>query len=152
MEIIEPISRKLLHFGRVYLHALAKQVHHLDINRYHDILALIYANNGQLTQKALGQMLDKDKSSLVSIIDMLTSKGYVYREINPADRREQLLKTTPKAEQEVPEIIKAFDEVNKATTGNISETDMQIFNHVLATMEANLKPQKRAELNLETKS
>lgn len=152
MQITEPISRKLLHFGRIYLHALAKQVDHLDINRYHDILAIIYTNNGQLTQKALGQMLDKDKSSLVSIIDLLTSKGYVYREINPADRREQLLKTTLKAEQEVPEIIKAFNEVNKATTDDISDKDLQIFNTVLAKMEANLMLNKSAELNLETKS
>ncbi len=152
MEIAEPISRKLFHFGRIYLHALAKQVDHLDIHRYHDVLALIYLNNGQLTQKALGQMLDKDKSSLVSIIDMLTSKGYVYREMNPADRREQFLKTTPKAEQEVPEIIKAFNDVNKTTTEDISDRDMQTFNNVLAKMEANLALIKTAELNLETKS
>ena len=141
MELTEPISRKLMHIGRVYMHALAKQVHHLDINRYHDILAIIYLHNGQLTQKALGQMLDKDKSSLVSIIDLLTAKGYVYREINPADRREQLLKTTQKAEEEVPEIIRAFDELNRTSTQSITETDITTFNKVLAIMEANLKQQ-----------
>ncbi|QQL49535.1 MarR family winged helix-turn-helix transcriptional regulator [Mucilaginibacter ginkgonis] len=141
MIVTEPLSRRLMHFGRVYMHALAKQVHHLDINRYHDILAIIYLHNGQLTQKALGQMLDKDKSSLVSIIDLLTEKGYVYREINPADRREQLLKITAKAEQEVPEIIKAFDHLNKTSTQSITATDISIFNKVLATMEANLKQQ-----------
>lgn len=152
MDITEPISRKLLHLGRIYLHALAKQVDHLDINRYHDFLTLIYLHNGQLTQKALGQLLDKDKSSLVSIIDLLTEKGYVYREINPADRREQLLKITEKSEQEVPEIIKAFEGINNSTTENISAADLKTFNRVLAQMEKNLREHTLTETNIETKS
>jgi MarR family transcriptional regulator for hemolysin len=152
MEIAEPISRKLMHLGRVYLHALARQVEHLDINRHHDILAIIYRYNGQLTQKALAQMLDKDKSAMVSIIDVLTEKGYVYREINPSDRREHLLKTTKKAETEVPEIIKAFEVMNKSSTENITDADIKIFNSVLSRMEANLKHILIKENQLETKS
>lgn len=141
MNITIPISRKLFQLGRIYLNALAKQVDYLDINRYFDILAIIHLHNGQLTQKGLSQLLEKDKSSLVNIIDLLTAKGYVYREINPADRREHLLKTTPKAELEVPLIIKAFEVTNKNSTEDISEADLIVFNRVLQQIEHNLKNQ-----------
>lgn len=148
MESTAPISRNLIRIGRVYQHALAREVEHLDINRYHDILVIIYNHSGSITQKGLAKMLNKDKSALVSIIDLLTEKGYVYRETNPADRREHLLKTTEKAEHEVLEIIKAFAEMNKKSTENISAADMRVFNSVLSRMETNLKKQLSNAHNL----
>jgi MarR family transcriptional regulator for hemolysin len=99
MQLTEPISRKLLGTGKLYLNVLVKNMQHLDINRYHYVLASIYLRDGLLTQKELALLLGKDKSAVVSIIDMLTEKGYVYRQINPADRREHLLKCTEKQKQ-----------------------------------------------------
>ncbi|HEY9195759.1 MAG TPA: MarR family transcriptional regulator, partial [Mucilaginibacter sp.] len=107
MHIVEPISRKLIRLGKMYLNVLARYTEHLDVQRYHFILSLIYYHDGQLTQNALAQILDKDKSAMVSIINQLTAKGFVYRESNPADRREHLLRVTEKAKVAVPRIIEA---------------------------------------------
>ncbi|WDF55000.1 MarR family winged helix-turn-helix transcriptional regulator [Mucilaginibacter sp. KACC 22063] len=145
MEITIPISRKLFQLGRIYVTALAKQVAHLDISRYMDILVIIHLHNGWLTQKGLSRLLNKDKSALVSIIDQLTQKGYVYRETNPADRREHLLKTTDKAAEEVPQILEAFKQMNQNSTENISTDDLETFNRVLLQIEQNLKNQISAE-------
>lgn len=148
MEITEPISRKLIHLGKVYLNVLSGRVQHLGVNRYWYILSLIHANNGRLTQKALAQMLGKDKSALVSIIDSLTEKGYVYREVNPADRREHLLKVTTKASKAVPEIVAAFEAINKTVATDLSLAEIETFNRVLLKMEENLKPYTSKEINL----
>jgi MarR family transcriptional regulator for hemolysin len=148
MQVTEPISRKLIHLGKVYLNVLSKRVEHLGINRYWYILSLIHANNGHLTQKALAAKLGKDKSSMVNILDFLTEKGYVYREVNPADRREHLLKVTEKASNAVPEIIAAFESINKTVATDVSMAEMEIFNRVLLKMEENLKPFATHELNL----
>jgi MarR family transcriptional regulator for hemolysin len=148
MEVTEPISRKLIHLGKVYLNVLSKRVDHLGINRYWYILSLIHASNGKLTQKALAEKLGKDKSAMVNIIDFLTEKGYVYREVNPADRRQHLLKVTPKAGNAVPEIIAAFEAINKTVTTGISAAEMEIFNRVLLMMEENLKPYATSEMNI----
>lgn len=148
MEITEPISRKLIHLGKVYLNVLSGRVQHLGVNRYWYILSLIHANNGKLTQKALAQMLGKDKSALVSIIDSLTEKGYVYREVNPADRREHLLKVTTKASKAVPEIVAAFEAINKTVATDLSLAEIETFNRVLLKMEENLKPYTSKEINL----
>ncbi|MCJ8208203.1 MarR family transcriptional regulator [Mucilaginibacter sp. RS28] len=139
MELTTPISRKLIQTGRLYLNVLARQVTHLDINRYYDILNIIYSHNGQLTQKALSQMLNKDKSAMVSIIDYLTQQGYVYREKNPNDRREHLLKITEKGAKDVQEVILAFKQLNQHATENIPEDQLTIFKQVLSQIEYNLK-------------
>lgn len=148
MEITEPISRKLIHLGKVYLNVLSKRVDHLGINRYWYILSLIHANNGLLTQKELAARLGKDKSAMVNIIDFLTERGYVYREVNPADRRQHLLKVTEKAGNAVPEIVAAFEAINATAAADILPDEMEIFNRVLLKMEENLKPYATEEMNI----
>jgi MarR family transcriptional regulator for hemolysin len=93
-KLIEPISLKLNYIGRAYLSLLAKQVENLGISRYYYALTYICYHDGKLTQKALANELCKDKSIIVNIIDTLSEQGFVYREINPADRREHILKAT----------------------------------------------------------
>jgi MarR family transcriptional regulator for hemolysin len=138
VKLIEPISRKLLRLGKLYLSELSKNIGHLDIKRYSYILTLISYHDGKLTQKALAEMLGKDKSSMVLIIDTLSEKGFVYRETNPADRREHLLKVTEKAKEAVPEILHAFEDMNNHITEDISEADLLVFYKVLFKMQQNL--------------
>ncbi|MDB5115447.1 MAG: hypothetical protein JWQ79_939 [Mucilaginibacter sp.] len=138
VKLIEPISRKLMDIGRAYLSVLGDQMEYLDLNRYYYALTVICYYDGQLTQKALSEKLQKDKSIIVNVIDTLTEKGFVYREINPADRRQHLLKATDKAKKAVPQIIEAFEKMNSRVAENISANDMQIFESVLYKMKNNL--------------
>ncbi|NOW94639.1 MarR family winged helix-turn-helix transcriptional regulator [Mucilaginibacter sp. SG564] len=140
MSLIEPISRKLIRLGKLYQSLLAKSTEHLDVNRYHYVLSLIYHHDGQLSQKALAEILDKDKSAMVSIINLLTAKGFVYRENNPNDRREQLLKVTEKAKLAVPQIVASIKNINTDITRGISDDDMKVFERVLLQMQNNIKP------------
>ena len=152
LKLIEPLSRKLNHLGRAYLSQLAKQVEPLGISRYYYALSYIYFHDGRLTQKALAGELGKDKSLIVTVIDKLTEQGFVYRETNPADRREHLLKVTSKGKKAVPQIVEAFEALNKSITEEISDEEMKIFNIVLKKMEANMKPFTSTEINPEIKS
>jgi MarR family transcriptional regulator for hemolysin len=151
VKLIEPISRKLNHLGRAYLSLLAKQVENLGISRYYYALTYICYHDGKLTQKALANELGKDKSLVVNIIDTLNEEGFVYREINPADRREHLLKVTEKAKKAVPKIIEAFEILNQSITEDISDEEMKIFNSVLTKMGTNIKPLTAQETDNETK-
>jgi MarR family transcriptional regulator for hemolysin len=152
MELIEPISRKLIRLSKLYLDVLVKHTTHLDVTRYHYILSLIYVHDGQLTQNALAHILGKDKSAMVNIINLLTEKGLVYRENNPNDRRQQLLRVTEKAKLAVPRIIETFENINADITEGISDTDMQVFESVLTRMHKNLNPLTSPETNLQAKS
>jgi MarR family transcriptional regulator for hemolysin len=138
VKLTEPISRKLNVLGKAYLAVLGSHMQHLDINRYYYALTVIYHHDGELTQKALAEKLGKDKSIIVKIIDTLTDKGFVYRQINPDDRRQHLLGVTDKAKKAVPHIIEAFEHMNRSAAKNISAHDMQIFESVLNKMKDNL--------------
>lgn len=151
MELIEPISRKLIRLGKLYLNVLVKHTEQLDVSRYHYILSLVYFHDGQLTQNALAQILGKDKSAMVSIINLLTAKGFVYRENNPNDRRQQLLRVTEKAKLAVPQIVETFENINADTTEGISDADMQVFESVLNRMHNNLKPLISTQTTLQAK-
>lgn len=104
------------------------------------MLLMIADNQGQLTQKKIAEIAGKDKSHMVSIIDTLTEKGYVYREVNPGDRRQQLIKITAKAEKELPVIRESFTLLNETAAEGISPDKLKIFNEVLQQMMSNLKP------------
>lgn len=147
LKLIEPLSRKLNHLGRAYLNQLAKQLGPHGISRYYYALTYISHHNGQLTQKALASELGKDKSLVVNIVDTLTEQGFVYREINPADRREHLLKVTAKGQNVVPHIVGAFETLNKSVTANISDEEMKIFAIVIKKMEDNMKLLTSTEIN-----
>jgi MarR family transcriptional regulator for hemolysin len=151
VELKEPLSRSLLQLTKIYLGAFSKRVDHLDINRYHFILLMIAEYDGMLTQKQLAAIAGKDKSSMVSIIDSLTEKGYVYREINPADRREQLIKITEKARYDIPVIRESYEVLNKMATEGITNQQLDIFNNVLKQMAANLQPHIATDIKFHLK-
>ena len=144
VKLIEPVSRKLNVLGKAYLAVLGNHMAHLDINRYYYPLTVIYHYDGELTQKALAGKLGKDKSIIVKIIDELTEKGFVYRQINPVDRRQHLLGVTDKAKKTVPHIIRVFEHMNQSASKNVSAHDMEIFESVLAKMRVNLEQFKES--------
>jgi len=137
-KLIEPVSRKLNVLGRDYLSALDDHMAHFGIDRYYYPLTLIVHHEGQLTQKGLTEILGKDKSLIVKIIDRLSDKGFVERQINPHDRREHFLAPTEKAKQVVPHLLKEFEHMNKSASKGISKHDMEIFENVLLKMRENL--------------
>jgi MarR family transcriptional regulator for hemolysin len=138
VKLTEPISRKLIVLGKAYLAVLAGHMEYLDMDKYYYALTVICYHDGELTQKALAEKLGKDKSIIVKVIDTLAEKGFVYRQINPSDRRQHLLGVTDKAKKAVPHIIEAFDQMNSSAAKNISAHDMQIFESVLTKMKNNL--------------
>lgn len=139
VKIIEPVSRKLIVLGKAYLAVLSSNMAYLDMDKYYYALSIIYYHDGELTQNALAEILGKDKSIIVKIIDTLTDKGFVYRQKNPIDRRQHLLGVTDKAKKAVPYIIAEFESMNQSAAKNISAQDMEIFERVLAKMKENLK-------------
>ncbi|WP_448702319.1 MarR family winged helix-turn-helix transcriptional regulator [Mucilaginibacter sp. AW1-3] len=151
VQLDEPISRKLLQLAKTYLSAFSKRIEHLDLNRYHYMLVLIAENQGHLTQKKIAEITGKDKSHMVSIIDTLAEKGYVYREVNPDDRRQQLIRITEKAENELPAIRESFSLLNSKATEGISADKLRIFNEVLQQMSGNLIPYTSANVTFRLK-
>lgn len=137
----QPITHPLVTVAKKYMSVFSGMVDGLQLDRYQYTLVLIQQHGERLSQKALANILSIDKSYMVTIIDYLSDKGYVRREKNPLDRREQLIKLTDKARADLKYIKKVFNELNKKSLQNIKEEDIATFNRVLKTIEANLNPE-----------
>ncbi|MFA6946631.1 MAG: MarR family transcriptional regulator [Pedobacter sp.] len=136
--MLEPLANPFIAVSKKYLSALSKMVTQLSIDRYHYVLILIDSNNENLTQKALAEILHIDKSYMVTILDYLEEKGYVMREKNPHDRREQLIRLTPMAHNNIPIIKNAIKELNKKAFRDICESKKLLFIEVLTSIQHNL--------------
>lgn len=134
----DPITYPLVSVTKKYISAFNRMVDHLPIDRYQYVLVLIENHHENLTQKALAELLQVDKSFMVTIVDYLTNKGYVLREKNPNDRREQLIKLTPQAKKDLREIKEAFAELNEKSLRNIDAEQIAIYNEVIKAIELNL--------------
>ena len=54
----------------------------------------VIANNSGLTQSALAEVMEVDRSSIVKVVNALEDKGLIRRESSPTDRRSYHLRMT----------------------------------------------------------
>lgn len=134
----EPLTRPLVSVTKKYLSAFSEELRGLELERYQMVLLRIDENQSGLTQKALSSLLQVDKSFMVNIIDYLSDRGYVVREKNEKDRREQLIRLTDKARKDIPVIRNAVKVLNEKSLKNITESQLKTFTEVLTTIRANL--------------
>jgi DNA-binding MarR family transcriptional regulator len=148
---MEPITHNLIAVTKKYLSAFSSKVKQLPLDRYFYVLVLIETHEEKLTQKALAELLQIDKSYMVTILNYLEEKGYTRREKNKDDRREQHIKLTTQAETDLPVIKKAFNELNIKSLQNLSAEKIEIFNEVLQIIQTNLSDSSPTNIILEYK-
>jgi MarR family transcriptional regulator, transcriptional regulator for hemolysin len=134
----EPLAQSLISVTKKYLSSFAREAPEMNIDRYHHVLVLIDDHREILSQKALADLLQIDKSYMVTILDYLAEKGYVRREKNPSDRREQLIKLTPSARKDIPMVREAICQLNTRSLKTLSAEEIKTFNLVLKTILNNL--------------
>lgn len=146
MSIKQPLAHLLVSVTKKYLSIFSQQTGGAGIDRYQYVLVLINLHNEELTQKALSELLEVDKSYMVNIIDYLSGKGYVLRETNLKDRRQHLIKLTQKAKALVPKIEEVITGLNRKSMENLSESQIETFSEVLLQINSNLSEGKPSEI------
>lgn len=134
----EPLVIPLISLTKKYVSAFSTLIESLDIERYQYVLVLIEEKEEKLTQKELSEILNLDKSYMVSIIDYLSEKGYVYRRKNQQDRRKQSIMLTDKARQHLPVIKSAFTEINDQAFKGLTSKQIKDLDNIIKTIEENL--------------
>jgi len=137
--IRQPLGRILSFTGRNFLYLLNAKLDNLDIERNFYALLLIEQEDGDITQQDLAEKLDKDKVSIVRIVDYLSDNGYVNRVKNVFDRRKYSLELTDKANKILPQIKKALNEVTDIAFKSLSKFQISEFCETLNIIKNNLK-------------
>ena len=136
--MLEPLANPFIAVSKKYLSTLSKMVAQISIDRYHYVLILLDSYDQNLTQKALAEILNIDKSYMATILDYLEEKGFLIREKNPNDRREQLIKLTALAKINIPVIKEAIKKLNERAFNDICQSNKQLFNEILSKIQENL--------------
>jgi len=123
------------------LYRAAEQSHSLA----NDMLARMELNARQvterepMTQKALGDMLRIDRTTMVTLIDDLERKGLVVRQRHPRDRRAFLVWPTEPGRTAKTEAVAILDEQQHCFLAPLTAAERQ----QLAALLKRLQPPKR---------
>lgn len=87
-------------------------------------LTYLFKKDG-INQLQLGEMIQKDRTTVSGIINKLVTLGYVIKETNPSDKRSSLLYVTEKAISIKDVMLEQAVEVNKFLTKNLTDQERE---------------------------
>ena len=90
-----------------------------------------------ITQKHLADMAFVEAPTLVPIIDKMEKEGYLTRQPDPHDRRNNLIFMTEKSKELVDPIIDCILEIRDMVLNKISNKDMDVTKKVLQQIKVN---------------
>lgn len=127
MRVEWPLGRIFSFLTKQYIGEIALKMKDTPVERYYFPLYIVSQNSGKISQQELADQLLMDKVSVVRILDILTSDGFITRTVNPLDRRQHLLSITQKAEPWIEQIKEALHETNEHFLGFLPKENRQLF-------------------------
>jgi DNA-binding MarR family transcriptional regulator len=107
-------------------HALANQMlAEVDLSARQAGILTMVTESGPMTQKALGDALRIDRTTMVALIDDLERKGYVTRQRHPRDRRAFLVHPTPAGRAAKTAAIRILDEQQRRYLAPLTSAERQ---------------------------
>jgi len=90
-----------------------------------------------ITQKHVADMAFVEAPTLVPVIDKMEKEGYLTRQSDPKDRRNNLIFMTKKSRDIVDPIIECILEIRNMGLNKISKKDLEIAKKVLEQITSN---------------
>jgi DNA-binding MarR family transcriptional regulator len=127
---VPPIHRATHRIG-LYLASLREDA--LSQGEAH-ILALL-ASSGPATIAELHRGLAHKRSTLTSILDRLTGRGFITRAVGATDRRTFLITPTVRGRRAAARVHSHLADLERAVARRISADDVRGFKNVVAAVE-----------------
>ncbi len=147
----KPIGRMMGYLTSQYFGALSKSLEHIGIDRHFYPLVVIDKTEEKCTQQYLSCILDSDKVSMVRVMDYLVEKGMITREVNIDDRREHLIRLTPKAKKIMPKIYEGINKMNSLALKGLTKSEQETFYHAMKTIAKNIEKLPVNEVDIQLK-
>lgn len=114
-------------------------VHKMGFSDGRKIGLLIIVAEKQLSQIEIAEMLDTDKNTVRFLLDRLESLGFVKREKNPNNRKENLIILTEEGKQKVDEILMVMLENERKLLCMYSDAEIKELSKLLAKFYKSIK-------------
>ena|SRR5215831_18023950 len=126
------------------LQVLATRLAELDLPASEINVLANLAGHQPLTVGALAAATATRPTTLTSVLDRLARRGYVMREVDPADRRSFLISLTPDGGRAAAAVSAAVDGLERAALVRVSEAERAGFLAVIrALSEVSSDPEPR---------
>ena len=103
------------------------------------LLNAISMNEGDVIQKDMANIMGKDKSSILRMIDSLEKKELIRRVVDNSDRRKNYLMVTKKGERVLQQQLELQSVLIKELQQGLTSSDMNTFykivNHIISNAE-----------------
>jgi DNA-binding MarR family transcriptional regulator len=113
------------------LQALSARLAGLDLPASEINVLASLAGHRPLTVGALATATATRPTTLTSVLDRLAGRGYVTREVDPADRRSFLISLTPAGQQAAATISAAVSELERTALAGVSPAQRAGFSAVV---------------------
>ncbi len=101
------------------------------------LLHAISIKKEEVVQQDMAEMLGKDKSAILRLIDSLESKGLVVRNSDPLDKRKNVLSVTPQGTEVIQHFAAIAVTINEEFVKDISQADLDTFYAVVQKIQNN---------------
>ena len=113
------------------LHALTARLVHLDLPAA-DINVLANLADGEVrTVGALADATATRPSTLTSLLDRLTKRGYIVREVDPADRRSFMISLTPAGRAAAQRAAEAVADLEQRALATVTPAQLAGFHALI---------------------
>lgn len=111
------------------------KAHNIGYGQYVFLLTL-YHNNG-ISQDTLSELMNIDKGTTAKAVKKLEDEGYLYREVDPSDKRAYKLYYTEKAIELQPILFEIIDSCNNILTCDFTVEEKEMSLKLLQKMSQN---------------
>lgn len=147
----KPIGRMLGALTKQYFGALSKSMEHLGVDRHFYPLVVIDKAQEKCSQQYLSCIMEVDKVSMVRMMDYLMEKGMITREVNIDDRREHIIKLTPKAKKIMPRVYEGINKMNSLALKGLTKNEQELFYSILTKIGKNIENLPVNEVDIQLK-
>jgi DNA-binding MarR family transcriptional regulator len=100
------------------------------------------ASEGPQTQRALGERLKVDPTTMVWLIDHLEKRGFVRRGTHPQDRRAHLVELSPAGRTAFQRAARRLDRLDREFLAPLSKAEQESLRRLLRKLLQNVATQK----------
>ena len=119
---------------------IKRRLNEAEINITLEQLAIMHAiseNKEEVVQQDMADLMNKDKSAILRLIDSLEKKRLVVRTNDPQDRRKNVLVVTQQGKSTIAKSFEISKELNEKLVEGISQSDIDTFFSVAERIRSN---------------
>lgn len=115
-----------------------KRLREFDLTFGEQIIIIFLSKNENVNQESISKRYMIDKGMVAKTLTRLEDKGFIKREQNPNNKRENIISLTEKSVYIMKYINAIFDDWNKILYGEMSKADIDCVKRLTGKMAENV--------------